>query len=290
MEIKAFFDRVTATVTYVVWDPDTKDAVIIDPVLGYDPIGSKTGHEQVDAVIGFAHVRSLKVHYALETHAHADHLSGAQKLKAQLGAHVAIGEEVCGVQETFKELLDLPADFPTDGRQFDRLLSDGDVLEAGSLRVAVLHTPGHTPACLTYQIEDALFTGDALFMDDYGTGRCDFPAGSAAELYESISRLYELPDETRVFVGHDYGPGGRAPKWETTIGREKAYNPHLNAQTTKERFIELREARDETLKAPRLIFQSIQVNIDGGRLPEKASNGRRYFKLPINLFGGPPED
>jgi len=287
MEIKAFFDRSTATVTYIVWDPATKDAVVIDPVLGYDPIGSQLDHELIAAVLAFAQMRDLKVHYALETHAHADHLSGAQKLKTQLGAQVAISSEICAVQATFKELLDLADDFPTDGRLFDRLLSDGEVVEAGSLRVAVLHTPGHTPACVTYQIGDAIFTGDALFMDDYGTGRCDFPAGSASALYESITRLYALPDETRVFVGHDYGPGGREPKWETTIGREKAYNPHLNAQTTKAQFIELREARDATLKAPRLIFQSIQVNIDGGRLPKKASNGRRYFKLPINLFGGP---
>jgi glyoxylase-like metal-dependent hydrolase (beta-lactamase superfamily II) len=289
MNVNAFFDEPTWTVTYVVWDPETKDAVIIDPVLGYDPVGSQTNHEQIEKLDAFVREHGLRAHYVLETHAHADHLTAAQHLKRRLEAKVAIGENITTVQKTFKKLFDLPDDFATDGRQFDRLLANGDVIEAGSLKVETIHTPGHTPACVTYKIGDALFTGDALFMHDYGTGRCDFPAGSASDLYDSIQKLYALPDETRVFVGHDYSPGGREPRWETTISREKAENPQLNGTTTKEQFVTMREARDATLKAPKLIFQSVQVNVDAGRLPKPADNGKRYLKLPINLFGGPEE-
>jgi len=290
MNVEAFFDKPTWTVTYLVWDPKTKDAIVIDPVHGYDPIGSKTDHGQIDAIVGRVRERNLRVHYLLETHAHADHISGAQALKRRLEAEVAIGEHITTVQKTFKGVFDLPDDFAVDGSQFDRLLADGDTLEAGSMNVETIHTPGHTPACVTYKIGDAVFTGDALFMHDYGTGRCDFPAGSASNLYDSVQKLYALPDETRVFVGHDYGPGGRAPAWETTIGREKAENPQLNAETTKEQFVAMREARDKTLAAPKLIFQSVQVNVNAGHLPAKAPNGQRYLKLPINLFGGPEED
>jgi glyoxylase-like metal-dependent hydrolase (beta-lactamase superfamily II) len=289
MNVKAFFDEPTWTVTYVVWDPDTKDAVIIDPVLGYDTVGSQTNHEQIETLDAFVRENGLRTHYVLETHAHADHLTAAQHLKRRLEAQVAIGEHITTVQKTFKKLFDLPDDFATDGSQFDRLLADGDVLEAGSLKIETIHTPGHTPACVTYKIDDAIFTGDALFMHDYGTGRCDFPAGSASNLYDSIQKLYALPDETRVFVGHDYSPGGREPRWETTISREKAENPQLNGATTKEQFVTMREARDKTLKAPKLIFQSVQVNVDAGQLPAPAANGKRYLKLPINLFGGPEE-
>lgn len=290
MEIEAFFDKPTWTVTYVVFDAQSKDAIVIDPVLGYDPVGSKTDHEQIDAITSFVRQNGLKVHHVLETHAHADHISSAQALKRRLEATVAIGEHITTVQKTFKDVLDMPASFATDGSQFDRLLADRDVLEAGSLKIETIHTPGHTPACVTYKIDDAVFTGDALFMDDYGTGRCDFPAGSASDLYDSVQKLYALPDETRVFVGHDYQPGGREVKWETTIGQEKANNPQLDGDTTKEQFVEMRQARDATLSAPRLIFQSVQVNVDAGHLPPRNAAGRRYFKLPINLFGGPEED
>jgi glyoxylase-like metal-dependent hydrolase (beta-lactamase superfamily II) len=284
MKIEVFYDEATYTLTYVVHDPDTRDAVIIDPVLDYDPLASATSTGSVDEVTRFVRDRDLRVHWLLETHAHADHLSGAQLLKRRLEAPVAIGEHITTVQRTFKTLFDLPEDFATDGSQFDRLLKDGETVAAGSLEVGVIHTPGHTPACVSYRIGDAVFTGDALFMDDYGTGRCDFPAGSAEDLYHSVhDKLYALPDDTRVFVGHDYQPGGRELKWETTIGASKANNPQLAAATTKDKFVSFRRERDASLAPPRLIYQSVQVNVAGGRLPPEHDNGVRYFNLPLNL-------
>ncbi len=196
-----------------------------------------------------------------------------------------IGEKITVVQETFKGIFDLPDEFATDGSQFNKLVADGEKVEFGSIPIEVIATPGHTPACVTYKIDDAIFTGDALFMPDYGTGRCDFPKGSATDLYESVQKLYALPDETRVFVGHDYQPGGREVRWETTIGKSKANNPQLKGDTSKEQFVKMREERDATLKAPRLLFQSVQVNIDAGRLPEPHGNGIRYLQMPLNLFG-----
>lgn len=284
MQIEAFFDEATYTLTYVVWDEQTRDAVVIDPVLDYDPLGSQTSPAELSKLDAFIADKGLKLHYVLETHAHADHLSGSQYLRAKYGAKVAIGKKIEIVQNTFKNIFDLPEDFPTDGRQFDVLVSEGETLEAGSLKIGVIETPGHTPACVTYQIEDAIFTGDVLFMDDYGTGRCDFPGGSAEAMYDSVRKLYELPDETRVFVGHDYQPGGREVRWETTIGKSKANNPQLKATTTREEFVKFRQARDATLKAPRLLFQSVQVNVDAGHLPKPHGNGIRYLRLPLNLF------
>lgn len=287
--VEAFYDAPTFTVTFLVYDETSRDAVIIDPVLDYDPLASQTKADGAKKLAARVEALGLHVHYVLETHAHADHLSSSQWLKAKLGAKVAIGEQITAVQETFKGLFDLPADFATDGRQFDVLLVDGQTLEAGALRVGVIATPGHTPACVTFHIGDAIFTGDALFMDDYGTGRCDFPRGSSAKLYDSVRKLYALPDETRVFVGHDYQPGGREVRWETTIGRSKANNPQLRADTTKAEFVAFRDARDATLAPPRLIFQSVQVNIDAGHLPGPHANGIRYLRLPLNLFG-PTDD
>lgn len=287
--IEVFFDEPTFTLTYLVYDEASKDAVIIDPVLDYDPLASQTGVDGARQLVERVKALGVKVHYVLETHAHADHLSSSQWLKDQLGAHIAIGERITTVQQTFKALFDLPEEFATDGSQFDRLLADGETLEAGTLRIGVIATPGHTPACVTYHIADALFTGDALFMDDYGTGRCDFPRGSSTQMYDSVRKLYELPDDTRVFVGHDYQPGGREVRWETTIGKSKANNPQLRAETTKEEFVAFRDARDATLAPPRLIFQSVQVNIDAGRLPAPHANGTRYLRLPLNLFG-PTDD
>jgi len=217
--IEVFFDEPTFTLTYLVYDEASKDAVIIDPVLDYDPLASQTGVDGARQLVERVKALGVKVHYVLETHAHADHLSSSQWLKDQLGAHIAIGERITTVQQTFKALFDLPEEFATDGSQFDRLLADGETLEAGTLRIGVIATPGHTPACVTYHIADALFTGDALFMDDYGTGRCDFPRGSSTQMYDSVRKLYEMPDDTRVFVGHDYQPGGREVRWETTIGK-----------------------------------------------------------------------
>jgi glyoxylase-like metal-dependent hydrolase (beta-lactamase superfamily II) len=285
MKIEAFFDNRTYTLTYVVFDPETRDAVIIDPVLDYEPVGSKVFTESVEQVLDFVNKGELKVHAILETHAHADHLSGSQELKKALpGVEVIIGAKITAVQDLFKGFFDLPADFPTDGRQFDRLLDDGEELTAGTITIKAIATPGHTPACLSYLIDDAVFTGDALFMPDYGTGRCDFPAGDPRDLYNSVhERLYALPDATRVFVGHDYLPDGRDLAYESTIGEEKAKNVQLPADRSEADFVTFRAERDATLAAPKLIYQSVQVNIDAGHLPPAAGNGRRYFRLPINL-------
>jgi glyoxylase-like metal-dependent hydrolase (beta-lactamase superfamily II) len=282
--VQHFFDPRTYTLTFVVFDPETKDAVVIDPVLDYEPIGSRTFTQSLDNVSAFVRGQGLKLRYVLETHAHADHLSGSQLLRATHEAKVVIGERIREVQATFKKIFDLPDDFATDGSQFDRLVRDGETLHAGSLAIEVIATPGHTPACVTYKIGDAIFTGDALFMDDYGTGRCDFPNGSAEAMYTSIRKLYELPDSTRVFVGHDNLPEGRAVRCETTIGESKRKNPQLNEHTTREAFVALRNRRDAALAPPRLLFQSVQVNVDAGRLPRPHQNGIRYLNMPLNLF------
>jgi glyoxylase-like metal-dependent hydrolase (beta-lactamase superfamily II) len=289
--IKPFYDARTSTLTYAVYDPKSRDAVVIDTVLDYEPVGSKTWTESVDALLKFLDEEGLKLHYVLETHAHADHLSGAQLVKKRHpNAKLAIGKRITEVQTIFKEVFDLPEDFPTDGRQFDRLLEDGEFLEAGTLRVETLFTPGHTPACATYRIDDAIFTGDALFMPDQGTGRCDFPGGSAEDMYRSVhDRLYRLPDETRVFVGHDYQPGGREVRFETTIGEQKRANVQLDDATTKEAFVAARKKRDASLAAPKLLFQSVQVNVDAGKLPRPTAAGRRYPRTPVNVFRPEPD-
>lgn len=282
MRIQPFFDARTFTLTYVVFDASTRDAVVIDPVLDYEPVGSFTFTESLDLVGAFVKKEGLTVHWSLETHAHADHVSGSAVLQRRYGAKIAIGAPITQVQQTFKSLLGLPH-LATDGSQFDRLLVDGDVIEAGSLSVRALATPGHTPACMTFQIDDALFTGDLIFMDDYGTGRCDFPSGNAEAMYDSIQRLYAMPDATRVFPGHDYPPAGRAWKAETTIGAEKARNPQLSAATPRDQFVAMRNERDRTLSAPKLLFQSVQLNIDAGRMPPER-DGKRAMALPVNLF------
>lgn len=291
IQIEPFFDPRTNTLTYVVWDPATRDAVVLDPVLDYEPKASRMFLESVERVVDFVRARGLHLRYILETHAHADHLSGSQPLKKAFPeARIAIGERIRAVQALFKEVFGLPADFPTDGRQFDRLLRDGEVLQAGSLAIEVIPTPGHTPACATYRIGDALFTGDALFMPDAGTGRCDFPGGSSAALWDSVHEgLYRLPDELRVFVGHDYGPGGRPIAWETTLGRQKRDNTMLRYDTPKAEYVARRDARDRTLEAPALLFQSVQVNIDAGHLPPQSENQVRYLRIPINVFRPEPE-
>lgn len=285
MQIKAFFDPATSTLTYVAWDETSRDAVIVDPVMDYDPVAARVSSESADAVADFVESEGLKVHWILETHAHADHISGSQILKERLGAGVVIGARITEVQAVFKEALNLGESFATDGSQFDRLLADGETLEAGTLRIEAINTPGHTPACVSYKIGDAVFAGDTMFMPDFGTGRCDFPGGSAETLYDSVvNKLYKLPDSTRVFVGHDYQPGGRELAYETTIGAAKAENIQLRGDTDREQFVTWRSQRDATLDLPRLIFQSIQVNVNAGRLPEPESNGKRYLKLPLNLF------
>jgi len=279
-QIEALYDDRTFTLTFVVFDPATRDAVVIDPVLDYDPASGKTWTESVDRVAELVAKHQLRLHYVLETHAHADHLSGSQLLRLRFDAKVVIGERIREVQETFKGVFDLPA-LATDGSQFDKLVADGETLKAGSLSIEVIATPGHTPACVTFKIDDAIFTGDALFMDDYGTGRCDFPRGSAEAMFDSIQKLYKLPDTTRVFVGHDYQPNGRGVKWMTTIGASKANNPQLSGKTQRTDFVAARQARDKLLAAPRLLYPSVQVNIDAGRLPAPHANGMRYLVVPI---------
>ncbi|MCB9764892.1 MAG: MBL fold metallo-hydrolase [Alphaproteobacteria bacterium] len=282
MQIKTFFDPATFTLTYVVFDLETKDAVVIDPVLDFDPASGRVTTTSADEVAAFVEKEGLTLHYVLETHAHADHLSGSQPLKDRFGAKIAIGARIRKVQDVFKGVFNLGDDFVPDGHVFDRLLGDFEVLEAGSLKIEALPTPGHTPACMSFHVGDAVFTGDALFMPDFGVGRCDFPAGSAETLYTSVhDTLYSLPDETRVFVGHDYQPGGRALAWETTIGASKLKNKQLTASTAKEDFVAFREARDATLTAPRLLLPSIQVNINAGKLPAAEDNGVAYLKLPL---------
>ncbi len=284
MNIETFFDPATYTLTYVVFDPKSKDAVVIDPVLDYDPLSSTTATKSISAVEDFLRKQGLRLHYVLETHAHADHLSGSQYLKRRFEARVGIGERIKEVQEVFKGVFDLGEGFATDGRQFDRLFADGEKVAAGSLEIEVIATPGHTPACVSYKVGDAVFTGDALFIEDYGTGRCDFPKGSADALYTSVhERLYALPDATRVFVGHDYQPNGRAMRAETTIGKSKESNIQLRASTSREEFVKMRTERDAKLQAPRLLFPSVQVNVDAGRLPKPHANGRRYLTIPLDM-------
>ena len=282
-EVKEFFDPSTWTLTYVVYDTETKDAVILDPVWNYEPATSTLSTESTDQVLNWAESKGLRVHYILETHAHADHISGAQNLKASLpGALVGIGEKITEVQKTFKNVFSMPFHFATDGSQFDVLLREGTVLNAGSLSIQTISTPGHTPACSTYVIGDAVFTGDALFMPDYGTGRCDFPSGSAEDLYHSVhEKIYSLPDHFRVYVGHDYQPQGRPLLFQSTIGEEKKKNIHLSFGTSESEFVSMRAQRDRNLSAPRLLFPSVQVNIDAGHLPALDETGKRFLKIPL---------
>ena len=283
MRIESFFDHRTWTLTYLVYDETSLDAVVIDPVLDFDPLRVKVFEESVDRLDARIAELDLRLHLSLETHAHADHISAGDVLRSRHGVQVVIGAPIVSVQQTFAPLFDRHD--LHDGSAFDRLVGEGDRLVAGTLNIEVIATPGHTPACVTYRIGDAIFTGDALFMPDYGTGRCDFPAGSAADLFASVRKLYALPDETRVFVGHDYQPGGRDVEWETSIGASKASNIQLREGTTEQDFIAFRQKRDATLSPPNLIFQSIQCNIDAGRLPPPGPDGRRRIVMPIGVFG-----
>ena len=284
MEIKVWYENVTSTLTYCVYDPKTKDSFVIDPVWDYDPASGALSNLSASAVCDFIRNHSLKLLYILETHAHADHISGAQILKKNFpDAKVGIGHHIVDVQKVFKKVFNFSDHFHTDGRQFDTLLHDGETITAGSLSIKVIATPGHTPACLSFLVNDAVFTGDALFMPDQGTGRCDFPEGSAEKLFDSIRKLYELPDTTRVFVGHDYQPGNREVRWESTIKEQKKSNIQLTESTRREDFISARNTRDKQLAAPRLLLPSIQVNIDGGQLPAAENNGVSYLKMPVKI-------
>ncbi|WP_416830728.1 MAG: MBL fold metallo-hydrolase [Erythrobacter sp.] len=282
-EIKGFFDPDTFTVTYVVSDPSTGEAAIIDSVLDFAPNSGRTSTTSADAVIDFVTSKKLQVKWLLETHAHADHLSAAPYLQQKLGGKIAIGERIKVVQGVFGKLFNAGAEFELDGSQFDHLFSDGDTFNIGNLPVVVLHVPGHTPACIAYVIGDAVFVGDTMFMPDYGTARADFPGGDARQLFRSLRRVLALPPETRLFMCHDYLPAGREEYvWETTVAAERAGNIHAHDGITEDEFVAMREARDATLDMPRLILPSVQVNMRAGHMPPADDNGVTYLKLPVN--------
>lgn len=281
VEVKTFFDEQTFTFTHLVYDPATKDAVVFDPVLDLDTIGWRTQTKSLNTLDKFIDENALKLHYVLDTHIHADHLTGMQHLKEKYKAPLVINAAITVVQDTFKEVFNLGADFDTSGGDFDVLVKDGDTVSAGSISIEVLHTPGHTPACTSYKIDDNLFTGDALFVPSIGTGRCDFPKGSARDLYKSVTeKLYCFPDETKVFPGHDY-PGNRELQTFTTIGESKASNVDLPASRSEDEYVKFMETRDAKLPLPRLIYQGVQVNLTAGQLPKAESNGQHYLKIPI---------
>jgi len=282
-EINAFFDPDTNTVTHVVSDPQTRCAAIIDSVLDFDPKSGRTSHARADEVIDYVRHADLKVEWLLETHAHADHLSAAPYLKAHLGGKIAIGAHICAVQDVFSKIFNAP-DISGTGVEFDQLFEDGAHFCIGELDVAVMHTPGHTPACLTYVIGADAFVGDTLFMPDYGTARCDFPGGDAATLYRSIRKVLSLPPETRLHLCHDYPPDERAPQWVCTVADQRAHNKHMHDGVSEADFVAMREARDATLDMPRLILPSVQVNVRAGNLPPAEDNGVSYLKLPMNLL------
>lgn len=282
--IKALFDRSTSTVTYIVSDPHSESCVIIDSVLDYDPKSGRTDTASADRVVDYVRSSNLRVERILETHAHADHLSGAPYLQDELGGSICIGARIVDVQAIFKDIFNIGTGFATDGSQFDELFQDGDVFSIGSLKATVMHTPGHTPACLTYLIGDAAFIGDTLFMPDYGTARADFPGGDAATLYRSIQKILALPDETRLFLCHDYLSKTRTEyAWETTV-REEKLNVHLAGDVAENEYVAMRNERDNTLSMPVLLLPSVQINIRAGNFPPPESNGVSYIKIPINLL------
>ncbi len=283
--VKAFFDEATYTVSYVVHDPATRRAAIIDSVLDFDPASGRTSHKSADMILAYVQTEGLNVDWLLETHAHADHFSAAPYLQGELGGRLAIGAEIVTVQQTFGKLFNAGTEFARDGSDFDRLFKDGDHFAIGELRAMALHVPGHTPADLAYVIGDAVFAGDTLFMPDYGTARTDFPGGDARQLYRSIRRLLSLPDRARLFLCHDYkAPGRDEYAWETTVAAERAGNIHMHDGVSEDEFVAMRQARDATLAMPRLILPSIQVNMRGGHLPPPEENGVRYLKLPLDAI------
>lgn len=283
-DVRGFFDPATHTVTYLVSDPATGQAAIIDPVLDFDPASARTSTRSIDTVMAALHTAGLTLAMVLETHAHADHLTAADHLRRTQGVLIGVGQHITQVQAAFAPLFGA-TDVAPDGRAFDHLYADGDGFPLGSLTVEVIHTPGHTPACVSYRIGDAVFTGDTLFMPDYGTARTDFPGGDARTLYRSIQTLLALPDKTRIFVGHDYLPEGRTDhRFETTVTAQRDQNVHIGGGVSEAAFVEMREARDATLGAPQLILPSLQINIRAGALPPPDTNGQRYLKLPLDAI------
>ena len=282
--IEAFFDTVTATVTYVVFDAPGGHAAIIDPVLDYDPKAGRTHTASAERVLDFVAAHQLTVDWILETHAHADHLSAARWLKDHVGGRIAIGAHIRDVQHVFKKLFHLGADVPPDGSQFDHLFDDGETFAIGALQAQAMFVPGHTPADMAYRVGDAVFVGDTLFMPDVGTARCDFPGGNAHTLFRSIRRLLALPESTRLFMCHDYPPAGRAANWQTTVGEQRRANIHVHDGIDEDAFVAMREARDRTLDMPTLILPAVQVNIRAGDMPAPEANGTRYLKIPLNAL------
>ena len=283
--VKAFFDEATNTISYVAFDPATREAVIIDSVLNYDAKSARTQTSSADEIIAYTKANNLHVIWILETHAHADHMTASRYLKDQLDAPTGIGSGIITVQETFAGIFNLGPEFSANGKQFDRLFDDNDSFQIGELSATVLHTPGHTPACVAYQIGDACFVGDTLFMPDFGTARTDFPQGDAGTLYQSIQSILALPADTRIFVGHDYkAPDRDEYAWETTVADEAANNIHIGNGTTATEFVKMRTERDATLDVPALLLPAIQVNIRAGDFPPAESNGSRYLKLPLNIL------
>ena len=282
--VRPFFDPATWTVTYVVYDQPGSACAIIDPVLDYDPKSGRTHTDSADKVVAFVREQRLQVQWILETHAHADHMTAAPYLRRELGGQVAIGSNITQVQGIFKKVFNLEPGFQLDGSQFDRLLADGETFAIGALEVQALAVPGHTPSCMAYQIGNAVFVGDTLFMPDVGTARCDFPGGDAATLYQSMRRLLALPSATRLFMCHDYPPGGRRAQWESTVAEQRKSNIHIHDGITPAQFISMRTARDAKLEMPTLILPAIQVNIRAGQLPAAENNGTSYLKIPLNLL------
>lgn len=283
LDIQCYFDETTNTASYLVIEPQSKSCAVIDPVLGFDMSASRTSTQFVDHIISDIKAKTLKLNWILDTHAHADHISAAQYLKNQLGGQVVIGEHIVEVQKIFRSIFNLSSEFVANGSQFDLLVNEHSQLPLGELVIRVLETPGHTPACVSYVIGDNVFVGDTLFMPDYGTARCDFPGGDAATLYRSIHKLYQLADETHVYVGHDYKAANRDYfAWHTTIGEQKRNNIQINQTITEEQFITMREQKDSTLNPPKLILPSVQINIRAGNFPPPEQDGYSYLKLPLN--------
>ncbi|MEK9944915.1 MAG: MBL fold metallo-hydrolase [Alphaproteobacteria bacterium] len=283
-EVTAFFDEATYTVSYVVADPDRGKAAIIDSVLGYDSKSGWTNTEKADEIIAFVRDRGFVVDWILETHVHADHLTAAPYLKDTLGGQTGIGNQIGTVQATFKTVFNAGDELPSDGSQFDHLFSDAEIFTIGGIRARVIHTPGHTPACVTYVIGNAAFVGDTMFMPDYGTARADFPGGDARTLFRSIQRTLALPDDTRLFMCHDYAPNGRDYLWETTVAQQKANNIHLKDGVGEDDYVAMRKARDEKLAVPALLLPAVQINMRGGYPPPPEDNGVSYIKIPLNTF------
>ena len=281
-DVTGFFDPATHTISYVVKDPASAACAVIDPVMDIDMSAGRITSEHADEIIAHIEERRLAVEWLIETHAHADHLSGSPYIQEKLGGRIGIGRDITVVQEEFGKVFNEGTEFQRDGSQFDRLFEDGEAYQIGSMTAIAMHTPGHTPACMTHVIGDAAFVGDTLFMPDGGSARADFPGGDAGTLYDSIQKVLALPDEMRLFMCHDYGPGGREIRWETTVAKEKAENIHVGGGRSREEFIAMREARDKTLNMPALIIPSIQVNMRAGELPPAEDDGTTFLKVPVN--------